>query len=317
MNVKLWCKQHSPELLLASGIINSLASIVLACVATSKVGPKVIEPAKQKIVETHKAMDETIVKDEKEHLRKELNKTYLKTGLKVAAYYAPTALAFGLSVASMVGSHNIMKGRNLALASAFATLKSSYDLYRDKVKAKIGEEAERALFEERKEEVVTKVNKKGKEVTETVSKPNLENDCLFGAWWGPGNTECELDSNQLNMTTLLQHERYLTQKLRAQGYLFLWDVYKELGYTPAMLGARKLQASRVLGWIYDPNDKSRASYVDFGIHDEHGSLTQKAKDFQCGAEEFIWLEFNVDGDDILTGDNGQKTFMQYAIKKSV
>lgn len=313
MNAKLWCKQHSPELLLTSAIVSTIVSIVSACVATKKV-EKVIEPAKKKIVESHQAVEAGLADPKAE--KKNLTKLYLKTGSKVALYYAPAVLTFGLAVSSMIGSHNIMRGRNAALASAFAALKSSYDLYRDKVKEKIGEEAEELLYgnyEEKKETHTTAGGKVKEKVTYEKKAEDDENN-LFRACWGPGNTNYDASLGQANLTTLLRAENYLNQVLRAKGYLFLSDVYEELGYTAGLLGARKLQASHVLGWIFDPNDPNRASYVDFGIHDKDGNMTQHARDFQCGAEDFIWLEFNVDGD-ILTGDNGQRSFMNTALNK--
>lgn len=321
MSVKLWFKQHSPELLLASGIINSAAAVVTACVATLQVSKKVIEPSKQKTVELHnrmemKSLQQGATPEDLKLIKQEITKNYIRTGAKVALYYAPSVLAFSLSVASMVGSHNIMKGRNIALASAFTALKSSYDLYREKVKDKIGKEAEEALFQDHESREIKKKNSKGQEITKTVSSPKLDNDNLFGAWWGPGNDCYEPQHlGSLNMTTLLQKEVYLNQKLRAKGCLFLSDVYDELGYTPSMLGERKTQASRVLGWIFNPKDESRNSYVDFGIHDSNGQLTEAAKDFQAGISDFIWLNFNVDGD-IVTGEDGHDTFMKYAMKKS-
>ena len=35
--VKFWSKKHSPELLIAGGIIFAASSVVLACIATNKI----------------------------------------------------------------------------------------------------------------------------------------------------------------------------------------------------------------------------------------------------------------------------------------
>ena len=78
-----------------------------------------------------------------------------------------------------------------------------------------------------------------------------------------------------------------------------------------MVGERKTQAARVLGWIYDPADDTIDSYVSFGLADKEGNLNQETMDMLRAGERSIYLEFNPDGD-ILTGSNGRKTFAKYA-----
>ena len=322
-NIKLWVKQNSPEILLASAIINSATSIVFGCIATKKL-QTALKPYKLNIAKVHKEIDninassiKTI--DEKEVALKEANnklkKWRRKEALKVIYYYTPCLITFGLSTASMFGSHKILKGRNVALAAALTTLKSGYDAYRQRVRDKIGEEAEKALFENRNtKELTNKSNKDSSKELDKKSLANTHTDCDFGVIWGIGNSNFDKVNPGLNITFLNQVEQYCNRKLQAQGYLFLCDVYDELGYNADLLGERKLMASRVLGWIYDPSDKTRDSYISFGINKPNNTLTEAAKRMQSGLEDSIWLEFNVDGD-ILTGNKGAATFMKYAIEK--
>lgn len=339
-NVKLWTKQHAPEILLVSGITNSAAAIILASVATKKL-PKVITPVKKEIIKIHAKMDNTEKdSDEVKKLKAELNKLYLKTGLKIVGMYAPAALTFGLSTASMIGSHNIMRGRNAALAAALVTLKGGYDAYRERVKEKIGEKAEEAIYQGLSEKKITELDENGNEVTKTVSTvDNKREDIDYGIFWGPGNehyvgnTITDIDENgkviiktlsngDFNFTTLCQIQDYMNQKCQAQGYLKLSDVYKALGVRPGMLSERKLQAAEILGWIFDGN-KKYDNYISFGIQkrviDKNGNIcygeyTNAAKRFQQGYDEFIWLDFNVDGD-IITGSDNGRTFMNIARMK--
>lgn len=81
---------------------------------------------------------------------------------------------------------------------------------------------------------------------------------------------------------LRQTEVYATEKLKAQGYLFLNDVYE-------MLGIPKIKAGQFVGWIYDEENPVGDNYVDFGIY-KLGN-----KDFVNGFERSILLDFNVDG----------------------
>ena len=51
----------------------------------------------------------------------------------------------------------------------------------------------------------------------------------------------------------------------------LHEVYEDVGIDISSLGDNKAQASRVLGWIYDPEDTSRDSYISFGLFDRFGN----------------------------------------------
>lgn len=282
-----WVKKNSPELLLASGIINSAAAIILACFATKKLD-KVLKPVNEKIVDIHNKMaDETITKEEG---NKQLIKTYSKAALGVGALYAPSALAYGLSVASMVGSHNILQGRNLALAATVTTLKNGYDAYRGRVRDKIGAKAEKEIYEKD----TTKLSEEDKKKVD-IKNYEIQNKDPYRILWGIGNPGFEVGHPELNVTRLLQIERYMNQLLQVRGALYLDEVYRELGVIPSLAGESKLHSAHVIGWIYDPNDPTRDSYVSFGLHLPNNELTPEANALRQGKEDSIWLNFNCDG----------------------
>ena len=84
---------------------------------------------------------------------------------------------------------------------------------------------------------------------------------------------------------LKQRQQWANEKLQAQGYLFLNDVYESLGL-------EKTKAGHVVGWIYDEKHPVGDNYVDFGIYD---IASKPARDFVNGKERTILLDFNVDG----------------------
>ena len=316
-NLKFWVKKNSPAILIGFGIVNSAAAIVLAAFATKKV-ITITAPVKKEIIRIHDEMDKIEDKDpRKEEYKLKLRKTYLNTGKKVVLAYLPAAVSFGLSVTSIIFSHKILKGRNLALASALTTVKTGYDAYRARVKEKLGEEEERELFEG---QTVTKVigkdeNGNDKVATVIEFKKDRTRDKDWSVTWGPGNGNYEPRAGgDLNLRSLMQSELWFNQKLRATGYVFLNEVYEHLGFDAGLLGPRKLKASHILGWIYCPEDKTRDSYISFGLTDKEGHLTEGAKRLQLGQCDFIFLDFNVDGD-ILNEENGNKAFMRIAAKK--
>ncbi|MCI7791489.1 MAG: DUF6353 family protein, partial [Lachnospiraceae bacterium] len=90
---------------------------------------------------------------------------------------------------------------------------------------------------------------------------------------------------EYSLMYLKQQERFATDKLRNQGYLFLNDVYDALGIPRTIAG-------QAVGWLYDPEDPTKDNYVDFGIFD----VTKPHNgDFVNGYQRSIILDFNVDG----------------------
>jgi hypothetical protein len=91
-------------------------------------------------------------------------------------------------------------------------------------------------------------------------------------------------------------------------------VYKLLDIDDEVIPNLKLQGSHVVGWLYDPKDPTRDSYVSFGLRDrETGEYSERALQIKKYGERNILVDFNVDGD-ILTGKLGEdgkptKTFV--------
>lgn len=313
--VNFWSKKHSPELLIAGSIISMTASIALAIYSTTKLD-KTLEPFNKKIDQIKKDLKDDNKIQNKEidikESKKELALTYGKAALKVTALYLPSALFFTSSIACTLGSHKIMQSRNLALAAACTTLEQSYRAYRDRVKEKIGEEAEEKIFKNiYKEEKEIIDPETGKVKTKKVDSPHIQEDHEWNVIFDCGNHCWERDA-LMNYDFLMMKQDYLNQKLKRQGYLFLHDVYDELGFTTAMLGAQKARASRILGWIYDPTNPKRNCYISFGLTQPgtRVALPKVAEQIQRNEPSF-WLNLNPDGD-ILSGEYGKETFMKYA-----
>ena len=85
-----------------------------------------------------------------------------------------------------------------------------------------------------------------------------------------------------NKLFLIHQQDYANEKLKHNGYLFLNDVYD-------MIGIPRSKAGQAVGWIYDPVDTNRYSYIDFGI------FNIRNKDFVNEYEGCLLLDFNVDG----------------------
>ena len=308
---KFWFKKNSPELLVGTGLILSAASTILAIFETRKL-EKIVTPDKKKIEKLKEEMknQDPNVPAEIDY-KKELGTVRRKLAFNVCKLYAPSFIAFVLSTACVLSSHKIMKGRNLALAAAYATLESGYKAYRERVAERFGKEVENEIYRGITKEKRVVVDENGNEIEKEIEVENLHSE--WGVLFEESNDNW-VHNSILNLEWLEMQERLANMKLKAQGYLFLKDVYKMLGLDENSIDNRKLQGSHVVGWLYDPDDPTRDSYVSFGLKDRTtGEYTNRALNMKLYGECNVFVDFNVDGD-ILTGrldENGKpmKTFV--------
>lgn len=286
----LKAKKHSPELLVVAGVVAFGATIVSACVATTKID-EIKENAKKKIDEIHTDMDAGEVEGveyTQEDGKRDLTITYAKTGLQFVKLYAPTAALATFSMGCLLTSNHILRTRGLAFAAAYATVDQGFKEYRGRVIERFGKELDRELKHDIKtkevEEVV--VNEDGSEqvVTKTIETANVNEHSDFARFYDEGCLGWEKDPEH-NLMFLKHQQNYANELLQAQTYLFLNDVYE-------MLGIPKTSAGQVVGWVYDEEHPIGDNYVDFGIYDLHN---ERKRAFVNGYERNILLDFNVDG----------------------
>ena len=280
-------KKYSPEILVVAGVTGTVASAVMACKATTKAGAIIEEKNKQM-----DAVQQVIEMNDPEYTEEDKKKDtviiYAQTGVKFAKLYGPAVLLGAVSLTCILASNNILRKRNLALAAAYATIDKGFKEYRGRVVERFGKELDNELLfnTKAKEFEKTVTDEKGKEKVEkeivSVSDPNIYS--TYARVYDDGCTGWCKDP-ELNLSFLNMQQKFATDKLKSQGYLFLSDVY-------AMLGLPKSKAGQVVGWIYDEVHPIGDNFVDFGIYNLD---IEKCRDFVNGYEKSIVLDFNVDG----------------------
>lgn len=285
-------KQHSPEILIVSGIIGVAASTVLACKATIK-AKEVLDEAKENINKIHECASNEYIKCSEEYteedMKKDLTTVYVQTGVKLIRNYAPAVILGALSLSAIITSNNILRKRNVTLAAAYATLDKSFKEYRKRVIERVGEEVEKEIRYNVKaktiEETIVDENGKEKKIKKEI-KVIGKNYSQFAKFFDESSKEWEKDP-EYNLVFLRQQQAWANDKLRAKGFLFLNEVYEMLGIQPT-------KAGQMYGWIYDPDNPNHSgdNFVDFGIYDGHREIV---RDFVNGYERSILLDFNVDG----------------------
>jgi hypothetical protein len=278
---KLLLQAKSPHLLIGIGVVGIVGTIVLACKATLKVND-ILDKSKETLdtIENVANDKETYPDYTAEDRIKDRRIVHSKTALTLVRTYAPAAITGVLSLGCIIGSHVILKNRNLGLVAAYSALDKTFKNYRGRVKEKLGEQAEDDLAKGITRTTVTQTNAETgkKEKVEQITRNGYSEhavlfDSSFAAWGR------HLGSN---LYFLKCAERFANEKLRMNGYLFLNDVYH-------MIGAPITEAGAVVGWVM--GEQGGDQYVDFGLYTSDNQPFYNS-DFE-GAD--VMCDFNVDG----------------------
>ena len=284
-------QKHSPEILVVTGVVGTVASTIMACKATTKVST-ILEESKKEIDTIHEvAADENMIEQYSEDdTKKDLTIVYAKTGVEIAKLYAPSVVLGVASIGCILTSHKIMRGRNVALAAAYTAVDKGFKEYRDRVVDRFGNEVDRELKYGLKAKKITEVEideETGKEKKVKTNALVVENPTGYSDYARFFDEACPAweKNSEYNLMFLRAQQQYANDLLQSRGHLFLNEVYD-------MLGIPRTKAGQVVGWVYSKTNPVGDNFVDFGIYDIHRETN---RDFVNGYERSILLDFNVDG----------------------
>lgn len=301
----LQLKKHSPEILVAAGIIGGVAATVMACKATTKIAG-VIDKTKESVEMIHQGVEDgevVTVIDGEEHVvpyseedaKKDLAIHYAKAGLEFAKIYGPAVLLGAASITCILVSNGIMRKRNLALAAAYMAEHTSFKEYRGRLIERFGKEIDRELKYNIKAKEIeeTTVDENGevkteKKVADTVDGKLIQTSFMnYSPYAIVFDESCTgwCDDAEANKFFLIQQQRYANDLLQRRGHVLLNDVYD-------MLGVKRTKYGAQVGWMWNKNGEYEDNYIDFGMFD---IVDENARDFINGNKKIIILDFNVDG----------------------
>lgn len=287
MKIKTQIKKHAPTALVVGGIATIIGGTVLACKKTVKM-KKIVDDTKEDIEEIQAALS-TVNPENPDYTekdcKKDVRKVYARATVSTAKVYAiPAGIIFAGSAMVLCG-HNILRKRYSALSAAYVTLSSGFEAYRARVRDKIGEDEEYKLYHNIETEEITDGKKKKKV---DVIKDASMYDVIFNSDTSEyAHNDAEfigVDDKGKNVfegydATIVKKTRETCQHLlESKGRVFLNEVYKDLGL-------EETRAGQVVGWVYDPSDKTRDSHIEIDMYpsaEENGEST-------------LGLTFNVDG----------------------
>lgn len=286
-------KKHSPEILAVAGVVGTVTSAVMACKATLKV-TDIIDETKETVETIHDSVGKGLhTSDGEEYTQEVANKdlaiVYTQTAWKFVKLYGPSVALGVVSIGCIVGSNQILRKRNVALAAAFKAVDTSFKEYRSRVIDRFGKDLDRELrFGVKAKEVEeTVVDENGKETTvkKTVEvvDPNAAHS-IYSVVYDDGCTGWSKNP-ELNKVFLIQQQNYANDKLKMNGILTLNQVYD-------MLGIQRTAYGQIAGWVYTEDDSAGDNFVDFGIFNADN---ERASAFINGLERTVILDFNCIG----------------------
>lgn len=263
-----------PELMIGGGILLMVGGAVMACKATLDVAEKV-EDAVDEAATVENPADKAVV--------------YGKAAVKVAVKYAPAAVSMTGGILLVVGGRNELRTRLGMLGAAYATLNGAYSRYREHVVEDYGEDVDRryrlGLVKEKVEEVTTTKSGKEKTVTRTVEAVHSDGFgySMYARYFDAYNSNEHVKSQAQNYDFLLLKQSWANERLQRRGFLFLNEVYEELGFD-------YIPEGWLVGWKLGNGD----GFVDFGIFEARNALARDGVRYN-GNETCFVLDFNVDG----------------------
>lgn len=273
----LQISHQSPHILFGAGLVGFVSTTVLASRATLRVEEvlhktqsdlgNVRMVAEGPLAEKHGYSDEDATKDR--------IYIYSRAFVDLTKLYGPALITGALTVFCLTKSHQILTTRNSALTAAYVSLDRAYQAYRRRVADEFGPEREREIaYTERVVEVSTSSDDIQRKIANAEFSP-------YAKFFDESSTQWQKNA-ELNYVFLRAQQNYSNDLLRSRGYLFLNEVYGNLGLEHTAAGA-------VVGWILsDEGD----NYVDFGFLDGE---RERSRSFVNHMEHSVLLDFNVDG----------------------
>lgn len=234
-------QKNSPTILFVVGVTGAVAATVLACRATLKAQP-VVDHMKKDLIDIDVIQSRRQVNQEE--ARSHRARIMTETAFELTKLYAPSVILGSVSIFCLTKSHRQLTQRNAALTGAYVSLQQFLDGYRARVRKEIGEEREKDVYYASTPIELTETTGKGTKKT-TVQRPTQMGP-YAQIWDERSSTFQHLPEYNIHFIKL--QEDFLTDKLRAQGYLFLNQVYEAFDLPVNAQG-------QMNGWII-PSDKS-------------------------------------------------------------
>lgn len=293
-------KFRSPELLIGAGIVGAVGAAVIAVRRGVRWHQAATNELKHDLEVIH-----TAEKTSDRYSREDRVHDYAALiGKGVWSYtqiYGPSVLLGAASIVSILAGTGILRGRLAAVTSAAATAQAALDRYRQRVREKLGDDADSEFAHEvigRKTKLKHEDGTKETQVTYHLVPSTGEwmPASPYSRLWDDSALEWS-PNRELQYLTLRSLENHFNRELDVRGVVFLNDVYKALGLPMSKDAA-------LVGWIKDYEKPKMAKLaaelgrvpgdgvISFGVFENE---SPSARAYLAGDDDRVVLDFNVDG----------------------
>lgn len=286
-------KDKAPTIAVIGGMIGVTFAGVLACKNTLQL-PEIIDFHKEAMQEITDNLNEDGTVDTTQGPIKASEAAFkVQTHLcwsVVKLYIVPVSIA-GLSLGAIGWSHVEMNRRYTKVLASYVALSEVYRAYRERVKARYGEDAERDICykmqnAEVEEEVLDSKGKvKRKKMNLSVIDPEVSECDDYSAFYYRGNVPAENWNMAMsyNLFHIKQVETWANAVLREKTFLTINDVLRQLEID-------ERESGQYIGWIYSEDNRIGDNAVEIKTIE-----TQFRNPITKELEPGYILEFNADG----------------------
>lgn len=275
----LLTQKHSPTLMIVGGTVGFVATAVLASKATLKMDG-ILREAEEDRAKIEKAETEHSDKYTAEDADQDRKLSKVKLAVAVVKAYGPAVIVGGATLGLFIGSHLILTRRLAGVTAAFAAVDKAFKEYRARVVADVGVEKDAEYRYDLVDKEVYHEDEHGP-TTKVVKAPSGNGHSMYAVLFDEGNRNFKKDWGY-NQTFLAAQQTWANNKLRADGHIFLNDVYR-------MLGLPDTKAGAVTGWIDGGDGDDTVIFNIFGANGYDGDRFAEVD------ERSVWIDFNVDG----------------------
>ena len=308
-DIVIYAKKNAPKLLSIGSSVLAAGACAGTGIATWKAKER-IEEHNDNISCLHDKLACADNEKDREVLKRDILCEYGKTGLTILGYYSIPATMLAGSIACDIASSKEYEHKLAIASGSLFLLKTAWDKAQERAKEELGEEKAADIFYGTKETEVVKIDKKGKEKIEKVKTYDpygivFSNPCAI--LLGEGIDSNLTDNRWYDISLIKSIEEKYTYNLNKDGFVFVNDIYKDLGVLPASKYQHDLWTQ--YGWVKDKkkidNYIAKCKAEGTEIKDE-GIINANAirlgldnfvnEKYIAGDEPMVWIIPNCIGD---------------------
>lgn len=293
-NGLLLAKKHAPEIMIGSGLIGFVVTVIETVHATNATN-EILEERDENLAKCERALEAPTEVYSQEDYNKDVHMIKRQAQIDLIKTWIPVGTSGIASVIFVLKGYRIINGRYVATAAAYKGLEAGFERYRGNVVERFGEEVDKELLYTTKKEDIEKARKEAEErriQSYDIKRPKTSFekgylDQIFdqeSLYWRRNWTPDQV------MDFLRQVEREMQDKLILNGHVFWNEVLDRCGM-------RRTSEGSVVGWIMTTHNKHDrpGERLSLGLDTMPESEMRRILSARCNSDIWVRLQPNCDG----------------------